>query len=226
MPFAFLLFTFLPARCLPLTDCAAKAAKNLSYFRRKNMNRFKTLLTISVFSLLVFGLPTLASAQWNNRDDDNYGRNRNGNNGYYGNLKDVIKELKNDSKDFRKNVKRETDNSRYNSNLRNIAEDFEKAADKLKDNYDDRRINKSYDEADNLLRVANRLESELYRARLSSYLENDWQQMRQSLRTIADAYGIRSNGNYGGVRNGGNGRGNRNGNGNWRDKIRNMPFPF
>jgi ribosomal protein S20 len=205
----------------------SKGCKDFELLGEKKMNRFKTLLTISVFSLLVFGLPTLASAQWNNRDDDdNYGRNRNGNNGYYGNLKSVIKELKNDSKDFRKNVKRETENSRYNSYLKNIAEDFEKAADKLKDNYDDKRINKSYDEADNLLRIANRLESELYRARLSSYLESDWENMRQSLRTIADAYGIRSNGNYGGVRNGRNGRGNRNGNGNWRDKIKNIPFPF
>lgn len=189
------------------------------------MNRFKTLLTICVFSLLVFGIPTLASAQWRDRDDDDYGNNRNGNNSYNRNLKELIKRLKNDSKDFRKNVKRETENSRYNSNLRYIAEDFEKAADKLKDNYDEKRINKSYDEADNLIRVANRLESELYRARLSSYLENDWQQMRQSIRTIADFYGIRYNGNYGGIRNGGNrnGRGNRNGNGNWRDKV---PFPL
>jgi hypothetical protein len=206
------------------------------------MNRFKTLLTICAFSLLVFGLPTFASAQWRDRDNDNddYGNNRNGNgnnrngnggygnNNYYGNLKDIIKQLKNDSKDFRKNVKRETERDRYNSgdNLRYIAEDFEKAADKLKDNYDEKRINRSYDEADNLLRAANRLERELYNARLSSYLESDWQNMRRSLQTIADAYGIRYNGGYGGVRNGrgnNNGRGNRNGNGNWRDKV---PFPL
>ena len=199
------------------------------------MNRFKTLLTICVFSILVFGLPTLASAQWRDRDNDNddYGNNRNGNGGYgnnnnyYGNLKDIIKQLKNDSKDFRKNVKRETERDRYNSgdNLRYIAEDFEKAADKLKDNYDDRRINRSYDEADNLLRAANRLERELYNARLSSYLESDWQNMRRSLQTIADAYGIRySTGRNGGVRNGrGNGNGRGNNNGNWRDKV---PFPL
>ncbi len=202
------------------------------------MNRFKTLLTICVFSILVFGLPTLASAQWRDRDNDNddngnnrNGNNRNGNGGYgnnnnYGNLEEIIKQLKNDSKDFRKNVKRETDRNRYNSgdNLRYIAEDFEKAADKLKDNFDDRRLNRSYDEADNLLRAANRLERELYNARLSSYLESDWQNMRRSLQTIADAYGIRySTGRNGGVR---NGRGNGNGNGNWRDKIKNMPFPF
>ena len=199
------------------------------------MNRFKTLLTICVFSILVFGLPTLASAQWRDRDNDNddYGNNRNGNGGYgnnnnyYGNLKDIIKQLKNDSKDFRKNVKRETERDRYNSgdNLRYIAEDFEKAADKLKDNYDDRRLNRSYDEADNLLRAANRLERELYNARLSSHLESDWQNMRQSLQTIADAYGIRySTGRNGGVRNGrGNGNGRGNNNGNWRDKV---PFPL
>jgi hypothetical protein len=144
-------------------------------------------------------------------------------------LKDIIKQLKNDSKDFRKNVKREVERDRYNSgdNLRYTVEDFEKAADKLKDNYDEKRMNKSYDEADNLMRVASRLERELYNARLSSYLESDWQRMRQNLRTIADAYGIRYNGGNGGVRNGGygngNGRGNRRGNGNWRDKI---PFPL
>jgi hypothetical protein len=198
------------------------------------MNRFKTLLTTCVFSLLVFGLPTLASAQNRDCDDDDYGNN--GNYSSNRNLKDVIKRLKDSSKDFRKNVKREVERDRYNSgdNLRYIAEDFEKAADKLKDNYDDRRINRSYDEADNLLRIGNRLERELYNARLSSYLENDWENMRQSLRTISDAYGIRSN-NNGGWRNGngngnrngrGNGNGNRTGNGNWRDKVKNIPFPF
>ena len=43
----------------------------------KTMNRIKNLIAISAFSLLILGLPAIASAQWNG---GGYGGN---NGGYY-----------------------------------------------------------------------------------------------------------------------------------------------
>ena len=61
------------------------------------MNRFRNLIAVFAFSLLILGLPSLASAQYrNNRDnDDYYGNNRNNRN-----LNATIKNLKNRSHQF------------------------------------------------------------------------------------------------------------------------------
>jgi hypothetical protein len=199
-----------------------------TFSKETNMNRFKNLLTIAAFSLLVLGLPSLASAQWGNRDrdrdrdDDNYGRN----NGYYNNsqLKNTIKRLKNDSKDFAKFVDRDLDNSRYNGrnredSINQLARDFKDATNRLENRFGNgRNLNDSSNEAQNVLSIANQLERALNRARLSSNVEDYWYNNIQSqLREISNAYGYRNNNN----RN----RGNNNGNngGGWRNRF---PFPF
>ena len=65
------------------------------------MNRFRNLIAVFAFSLLILGLPAIASAQWrndrNNRNDD---YNRNGN--YNRNLNSTVKNLKNRRKSFTK----------------------------------------------------------------------------------------------------------------------------
>jgi molecular chaperone GrpE (heat shock protein) len=186
------------------------------------MNRIKNLLGIFAFSLLVLTLPTIASAQWggNNRDrnrdrDDDYNR-RNG--GYYNTyqLKQMVKRLKSDSKDFAKFLDRELDRSRYDDrrredHLNRLANDFKKAADRLEDRFDERNMYKSQNEAQNVINIANQLDRALSRTRLSSDIYGYWNNLENQVDQIARAY--RYN----------NGRGNSGGWGDWRNKF---PFPF
>jgi septal ring factor EnvC (AmiA/AmiB activator) len=183
------------------------------------MNRFKNLMTVFAFSLLVLGVPTLASAQWRdrNRNDDDY--NRNGN--YNRNLDSTIKDLKNRSKSFAKNLDRELDNSRYdNSNredrLLTLAKDFKDAANRLDDQYDNRNdYDNTQDEASRVLQLGQQLDNALYNSRLNYNVQGDWNQIQQDLDVLSNAYGYNN-------RNNRNNR-NRNGNGSWRDRI---PFPL
>ena len=67
------------------------------------MNRFKKIIALFAFSLMVLALPSIASAQWrdnnrNNRNDDYYGNNRN-------------------NDDYNRNNGRNNRNNRYDRNL-------------------------------------------------------------------------------------------------------------
>ena len=185
------------------------------------MNRFKNIITVFAFSLLVFGLPTLASAQWDNRDDDTNNRNGRNNRNYdNGNLRSAIERLKNQSRDFDRQLERELKrnrNDRYNnSQILRLSDDFKDAADELEDNFGNgRNLNNTQDEARQVLQLGSQLENALYSSRLNYNLQGNWNQIRQDLGTIADAYGYNNNNR--------NNRNNRNRNGSWRDKI---PFPL
>jgi hypothetical protein len=177
------------------------------------MNRLKNLVAFVAFSLLVFGLPTLVSAQW-----DNGRNNRNYDNGY---LKSAVDRLKDESRDFDKQLKRELNrnrNDRYNNNrqILDLSDDFKDAADKLEDNFGNgRNLNNTRDEAGRVIQLGSQLENALYNSRLNYNLQGDWNRIQQDLRTISDAYGY----NY----NNRNNRNNRNRNGSWRDRV---PFPL
>ena len=171
------------------------------------MNRFKNLLTIFAFSLLILGLPAIASAQWgNNRNDGYYGRNRNG--GVYDerNMRNVLNRLEDRSYAFARRVDRELDNSRYDNTRRedridDLAGNFRDAVDKLEDNFDaagNWGRDDSYSEAQRVLSLGNRLENVIRRARLSYNLQNEWNAIRQDLSIIASYYGSnnRRNRNY------------------------------
>ncbi len=182
------------------------------------MKNIKGLVAIFAFSLLV-SLPTVASAQWGgnnrNRDDDNYGRN----NGYYGGqLKNTIKRLKNDSKDFERFLDRELDNSRLNGRdredyLNKLADKFKDAANDLEDDFDSRNMNRTSRQAQNVINLANQLDRELRRVRLSYQVENYWNNIRRQVNEISNAYGYDNRNN----------RGRSNRSGDWRNRI---PFPF
>jgi hypothetical protein len=188
------------------------------------MDRFKKYLTVFAFSLLILGLPTFASAQWRDLDDDDdYYRtqrdrdNRNNRNYNRGNLRSAVERLKNQSRNFQRRLDRELDRSRYDDRrredrLNDLARDFSRAAERLEDEFDGgRNLNDSYDEARQVLSLGRQLENALYRARLNYNLQNDWNRIKQDLNTISYAY------NY-------NDRNRRNrGNGGWRNQI---PFPF
>ena len=184
------------------------------------MNRVKNIIALFAFSLLVLGLPTLASAQWRDRDrnnDDYYGNGR-----YNRNINSTIKNLKNRAKQFERRLDRELDRSRYDDrrredNLNNLADRFTRATDNLDDIYDNERdYNRSANQARQVLSLGNQLDRALSRARLNGNIQNEWYRIQQDLDVLANAYGYNNNNNR-------NNRNNRNRNGNWRN---NVPFPL
>lgn len=203
------------------------------------MNRFKNFLAVAAFSLLVLGLPSFASAQRRNQDDDYYGRGNGRNNGTYGRnnggynngyLNSAVNRLKNNSREFQRRLDRELDRSRYDGgsredNVNRLANDFKNAANRLDSRFDNGRdINRSYSEAQQVLNLGSQLERALSRTRLNYNLQNDWNSIRQDLRTISDAYGYNNNNNRNYPTNNRNYPNNRrSNNGSWRDAI---PFPL
>lgn len=174
------------------------------------MNRIKSLVGVFAFSLLVLSLPTIASAQWGNRDrnrdrNDNYGRNGGYNNNYQ--LKNTVKRLKNDSKDFVNFLDNELDRSRLDDSrredqLNDLAKDFRNAANRLEDRFNDRDLNRSSREAQDVINLANRLDNAMRRLRLSRDLTNYWNNIQRQVNEISNAYRYGNNGR-------GNGRNNR-----------------
>jgi hypothetical protein len=190
------------------------------------MNRFKNLFTVFAFSLLVLGLPLIASAQWRNdrnNDDDYYGTNRNNRN-----LQSTLRNLKSRARQFERQLDRDLDNSRYDGRdredrLNDMTEEFVGAAEELSDEYDNRGdYDRTQDEARRVLQLGSQLDRAVSRARLSSSTQNQWNQIRQDLRVIANAYNTNyDNGNNRNSRNNRNNRNNRNDD--WRNRI---PFPL
>lgn len=199
------------------------------------MNRIKNLIAFSAFSLLILGLPAIASAQWRDRDrDDDYDRGGYGRNqGRYNQLDSVIRNLENRAKRFENQMDRaDNDNDDYgqygrrnrrSDNLEELSDRFVNAAKRLDDEYDDRGdFNSSRDEAQRVLDIGSQIGRVLSRSRNDNYLYNEWNGIENDLRIIANAYGMRYDG--GNNRNNrGNGRNNGGGGGGWRN---NFPFPF
>ncbi|HEY0099644.1 MAG TPA: hypothetical protein VGB76_11905, partial [Pyrinomonadaceae bacterium] len=105
--------------------------------------------------------------------------------------------------------------------INNEVKEFRQAADRFRsrvgDNGNDR--NRGYQEAQYLLQAANNTERMLSRLRVDSRTYSDWRQIKQDLRTIANAYGQRYDGYDDDYRNGGyDPRNNRN---RGRDRDRN-----
>lgn len=184
------------------------------------MNRIKSLLGVLVFSLVVLSLPTIASAQWggNNRDrnrdrDDNYGRNGGYNNAY--GMKNAVRTLERDTRDFVNFVDNALDRSRvdgrdFEDRINSLAKDLRKAADRLEDRFDERDPYRSQSEFQNVVNIAGRLDRDLRRARLGYNIENYWNHLQNQINQISSAYRGRGNNN----------RNNRN-NGGWGNR-----FPF
>jgi hypothetical protein len=133
--------------------------------REIEMNKFKNIIAVSAFSLMVLALPAIASAQWggNNGGYPNGGSYPNGsygNTGRYGtNLENVADRLKDRSRDLERQIDREFRNQgRYgntsilgtilgggginnrgygNDNIKRLAEDFRRAASDFENRTDD-----------------------------------------------------------------------------------------
>lgn len=204
------------------------------------MNRLRNSVAVFAFALLILGLPTFASAQWdnnrNNRNDDYYG---NGNRNRNRNLQGTIKNLKNRANQFERRIDRELDNSQYDGRQREdrilqTVADFKNATQRLDSEYDNRRdYNDSQDEARRVLDLGAQLDRMISRLRTNSNVSNDWSRIRQDLNVLSNAFNYNGNGrNNRNNRNGDyddddynrNNRNNRrNTNNDWR---RNIPFPL
>ena len=161
-------------------------------------------LSFSIFAaaILALCLPVLAAAQGGYGYPD-YGHNRNGNNGRYDEryLKDSINRLDRLAKDFQRELDRDLDHSRENGSrhedrVNNEARDFRNAVANLKSNFNSRDLNRSYDEAQRVLREANRTERATQHHFDNSRIASDWSQIQDELQVIADAYGISYRGGY------------------------------
>ena len=119
------------------------------------MKSIKNLVAIGAFSLLVLGIPAIASAQYNGGQNDPYNRNggygnggygnggnnngQYGNNGYYGDSRSIVRSLKSHARDFQRQLDRDLDHSQYNGSRRedemnNLAKSFKDAVNDLNNN--------------------------------------------------------------------------------------------
>ena len=191
------------------------------------MNRIKNIISLFAFSLLLFGLPAAASAQWNG-GNGGYGNGR-----YNRDIRVTVESLQNRARNFARNVDRIDDrrdnrqddrwgnNGRWGNNndrfdnLDNLAERFKDAAERLRNEYGrGRNLDNSRDEAQRVLELGSQIDQVIYNGRggrNNNRATGEWNQIRNDLRVIADVYGY---GNYNGGRNGNR----RNGN--------SFPFPF
>lgn len=171
-------------------------------------NRLKLIPSLIAAALVALCLPVMASAQggydpWN-RDRDYRRDRRNDNYDRYGyrSLRDSIRRVRNRSDDFRNHLDSALDRSRIDDTRRedrinDMAREFERAAHRLDDRFDNGRdLNRSADEARHLLEVGVRIDQLMARARLrDGRAQSDWAQIRQDLRVIANAYGSYGYGN-------------------------------
>ncbi len=157
------------------------------------MNRLRNTIAFFAFALLILGLPSFASAQWDNNRNGGYG-NRNSNR----NLQSTVKNLKNRSSQFERRLDRELDRSRYDGRQREdrvlqLAQNFQDATERLDSAYDNRRdYNNSRDEARRVIDLGSQLDRAVSRLRINSNISNDWNRIRQDLQVLANAY----NSNY------------------------------
>ena len=181
------------------------------------MNKIKAIITFTAFSLLVLGLPAIASAQYGGydpygRNNDRYGNNRNG--GYRGgDMRSTLRNLKNRARDFQRQVDRDLDRSRYNGSQREdqmnyMAQRFSAAVNRLDNNdfnnggyYGNRNGNSS--DIQRVYAEAANIERTIGRARLSYQTQAIWSGIRNDLQALSRTYGNGRGGNNGGYNNGG-----------------------
>jgi hypothetical protein len=159
-------------------------------------NRPRLVPTLIAAALMAIFLPLIASAQgsydpWSrnrNRDYDNSNYGRYGSRG----LRDVARRLDDRSGDFQRHLDSALDRSRYDDtrredNINEMAREFRNAASRFRDRVNDR--DGGSNEARNLLQLGSRMDNLMARLRVDGRAQSDWSQIRQDLRTVANAYG-------------------------------------
>jgi hypothetical protein len=169
-------------------------------------DRRTRLLTFAAAALISLMLPALASAQqrpWWDRDDNNgrgdYGRNQPGRISDFDRrrLRELARRINDRARDFDRSVDRALDHSRLDGTRRedhinNDVQDFRRAAERFRDRAGEgNNINRSADEARQLLDAAAHVGTYINRLRFDGRVRSDWMQIRADLRTVADIYGFR-----------------------------------
>jgi hypothetical protein len=163
--------------------------------------RRRTIPTVIAAALIAICLPLLASAQ-SNYDPWDYGHDRDhrsdGSDRYNRErLRDSVRRVRKQSKEFERHLDSSLDYSRYNDgrfedHINKQAAEFRQAAENLKDKLGDgRNFNRSANEARKLLQLGAHLERFMARSQLNLRVRSDWTQIRQDLSIIADVYGFR-----------------------------------
>jgi len=183
------------------------------------MNKIKNLIVFTAFSLLVLGLPAIASAQYYPNDpygrnggyNDPYGRNGGYSNGGYGDQRSVIRNLKSRTREFTRQLDRDLDRGRMNGTRREdqineIANRFRDAVNDIDNNgyYDNRRG--TYGGNNEMRRVfdlAAQIERSISRANISYQTRNLWSAVRNDLQSLSGGYYTNNNNRGNGNRNGG-----------------------
>ncbi len=173
-------------------------------------DRRRSFPTVIAAALIALCLPLLASAHgnydpWDNGQDRDYLQDRRDGDHRYDasdgynreRLRDSVRRVKKQSKEFEKRLDSALDQSRYDNSRREDhankeAQEFREAAEDLKDKVGDgRNFNRSANEARKLLQMAVHLDRFISRSRLGSRVHSDWARIRQELDIIADVYGFR-----------------------------------
>lgn len=177
------------------------------------LKNLKGTIAIAAFALAVMALPTVASAQWRDRDrnDDYYG---NGN--YNRNIRGTLENLRNKARNFERTTnqiddRRDNRNDRWGRNdrgnwggnrgnvsrLEDLADNFKKATDKLRKEYGNgRNLNGSRNEARRVLDLGQQIDQEMRRIRVNRQAQNEWNRIRQDLNVVAQVYGYNNRGNF------------------------------
>ena len=197
------------------------------------MKRIRNFIAIGAFSLLVLGIPAIASAQNRDRDrdrdDDRYGNGgynnggynngQYGNNGNYGDMRSVVRDLKRNARELQRHLDNDLDDSRYNGSrredqLNDLARRFKDAVNRLSESNNGRQD----DKVQRVLDLGAQLERPLSRSGLDYHIQETWNDIRNNLQTLR-------NYSSGGYNN--NNRNNRNNRG-WGNGNNNRPswWPF
>jgi hypothetical protein len=157
----------------------------------KTMNRIKNILTVSTFAFLFLAVPSLVSAQWWPQNQQG-GWGNHGGGPYYGggDSRQLVKRLKDRTKDFQRQVDRELDRGRWNGSnfedqVNRAVKDFHRAVNRL-DNGNSRNSQDKYREA---LNIGQQVDRMIGRTRLSPNTRNLWQGIRYDLQTLGSYYG-------------------------------------
>jgi hypothetical protein len=167
------------------------------------VNRHTLKFSIFAAALLALCLPAVAVAQWGRYPDnrDRYPDNRD--NGRYDDryLRDSVHRLDRLAKDFERDMDRALDRSRVNGTRRedsinNVVHDFRRAVGDLKSRVGNGRDpNRSVNEANRVLQLADVVERQARPRWFDSRLSSEWSQIRRELQTLENVYGFRGRGN-------------------------------
>ena len=163
--------------------------------------RRSTIPTVIAAALIALCLPLLASAQ-SNYDPWDYGHDRDhrydsSDRDNRERLRDSVRRLRKQSREFERHLDSSLDYSRYNDgrfedHINKEAGEFRQAAEDLKDKIGDgHNFNHSANEARKLLQLGAHLERFMSRSQLNLRVRSDWAQIRRDLSIIADVYGFR-----------------------------------